>query len=104
MSGRSAFGIYTHAGVRTFDASCRVNRADRVGRATGGSSPNPSGSRLKALKSIKFNLGLTAHAELFTILLESRESCCQRRKVKTHIGFKIVVMAEKALLEIHLQE
>ena len=53
-------GVFSclHTRCSNFDASCRVSRADRVGRATGGSSPSPSGPRLKALKSIKFNLGL----------------------------------------------
>ena len=52
------FLLSTHAGVGTLNARCRVSRADRVRRAAGGTSPSPSGPRLKALKSNSFNLGL----------------------------------------------
>ena len=56
--GFSVFLTSAHAGVGTLNAELQVARADRVGRATGGSSPSPSGPRLKALKSISFNMGL----------------------------------------------
>ena len=56
--GFSVFLTSAHAGVENFERELQVARADRVGRATGGSSPSPSGPRLKALKSISFNMGL----------------------------------------------
>ena len=41
-----------------FDRESQVARADRERRATGRSSPSPSGPMLKALKSISFDVGL----------------------------------------------
>jgi hypothetical protein len=72
QSERSVFGIRTR-GCSNFDASCRVSRADRVGRATGETSPSLSGPRLKALNLINFNLGLKrSYSPIFL----------RRRKVK----------------------
>ena len=56
--GFSVFLTSAHAGVENFERELQVARADRVGRATGGSSPSPLGPMLKALKSISFNMGL----------------------------------------------
>ena len=72
--GFSVFLTSAHAGVENFERELQVARADRVGRATGGSSPSPSGPRLKALKSITFNMGLKrSYSPIFV----------KRRKVST---------------------